>query len=72
MTLLEAQRAALEERLRSAQAAEVMTSSVALTAREDCERAVRNLETDHLIHRLRNARMADYKCASAKNTYQDS
>ena len=69
MTLLEAQRAALEEQLRSAQAAEVMTSSVALTAREDCERAVRNLETD----RVRLAkRMADYKCASAKNTYQDS
>ena len=69
MTLVEAERAALEDRLRNAQAAEVIASSVALTAREDCERAVRNQEADRV---QLEKRMADFKCASAKNSYQDS
>ena len=64
MTLVEAQRAALEDQLRSAQAAEVIASSVAHTAREDSERAVWNLEADRA---QLEKRMADFKCASAKN-----
>lgn len=69
MTLVEAQRAALDERLRNAQAAEVMASSVAAAAREDCERAVRNLEADRV---QLEKRMADFKCASARSTLRDS